>query len=173
MQRTPFPSAIGMVSAVALNGVVGLAYAVVLCFTLPPDPTSLLESTTGFPFAQFLMDKTHSVYGTVLMLVILIVPFWTTACDVNMAAARIVLRFSAQGGLPKSLSKTNAKLDSPVRAAVAVGIIQIALSFIYCGSTTAFISFISAPGIVCECESMQSLQNRRSSTAFFYLCSGS
>ena len=139
-----------MVSAVGLNGIIGLAYALVLCFTLPVDPSSLISTSTGFPFAQLLLDKTNSPGGTTFMLFIFLLPFWNTVTDVNMASSRIMLQFATQGGLPKILSKTSKKLDSPIYAALLVAAIQIGMSFIYLGSTTAFVSFISAPGIIRE-----------------------
>lgn len=140
--------AIGMVAGVGLNGVVGLIYAIVLCFTLPVDPTAILSSSTGFPFAQVLHDKTGSVVGTIFLLFLLLFPFFLGLTDVNMAAARIVQQYARQGGLPTFFARASRRFDCPTSGTLLVMIIQVGLSFIYWGSTSGFTSFISSPPII-------------------------
>lgn len=147
--RTPETGiALGMVAGVGLNGVVGLIYAIVLCFTLPVDPTSIITSSTGFPFAQVLFEKTNSTAGTVILLFLLLFPFFLSISDVNMAASRIVRQYAQQGGLPSIFTGTNHRLGCPTMATALVAAIQVCLSLIYWGSTSAFFSFISSPAIM-------------------------
>ncbi|PWN49107.1 amino acid transporter [Violaceomyces palustris] len=147
MENPARDAPIAMMSSVGINGVVGMIYAVVLIFTLPTDVTTLTTSATGFPFAQFMYDKTGSVPGAILFLVILLVPFFLTLADVNMAAARMILSFAREKGLPASdsLSKVNQALDAPVMATVLVFIGQVPLAFIFIGNSAAFNAIISVP----------------------------
>jgi amino acid transporter len=141
---------IAMVSGVGLNGIVGFLYVIVLGYVVPNDLTPLVESATGFPFAQLLLDTTGSVAGTTVLLLLLLLPFFCTVADVNMASARILLGFAERGGLPKVMAGSSAALDCPTWATALVCVIQIGLAWTLCGSTAAFASFVSAPALCRE-----------------------
>lgn len=139
---------LAMVSAIGLNGIVGLLYAVIFDFCLPTDANSLLSTPTGFAFAQLLLDKTKSRAGTIILLIAFIFSLIWTMADLTLATARIACSFAKQGGLPKIFMRIHSRLDTPLFCVVLVLLIDMGLAWIYVGSTSAFSAFISAPAVV-------------------------
>ena len=60
-----------MVGSVIINGLMGLAYVIVLLFSTG-SLESLLTTPTGFPFMQIYLDVTKSRAGTTVMSLLLI-----------------------------------------------------------------------------------------------------
>ncbi|KAH3562396.1 hypothetical protein KXW50_006055, partial [Aspergillus fumigatus] len=61
-----------MMSAVAVNGVLGFVMVVTLCFTLG-DVDSILSTPTGFPFIQIFYNTTNSYAATNTMTAVLVI----------------------------------------------------------------------------------------------------
>ena len=140
---------VAMVAGLGLSGFVTLLYALVLVFVLPSDVTALASTSTGFPFAQLLLDKTGSPAGAIVLMLIILIPFLLTISDVNMAASRSLLSLAREGGIPGQswMAHIHPRFDAPVRAQFVVLAIQAPLSAIYAGNTTAFFAIISVPTI--------------------------
>lgn len=139
----------GMFMAIGLNGFVGLLYAVVFVFCLPPDAIELLSTPMGFPFAQYLYNLANqSRIGTVFLLLVIVVPMTLAMTDVIMATARIACSFARQGGLPSIFANVHQGLDAPLPGLALVLIVNLCLAYIYVGSTAAFAAFASAPAVL-------------------------
>ncbi|KAJ6096963.1 Amino acid/polyamine transporter I [Penicillium sp. IBT 16267x] len=146
-EELPKPSRnvpLAMIGSVAINGVIGLVYAIVLLFSLG-NLQDLLESKTGFPFMQLFLNVTGSPAGASIMaLCITLVALAANAAGTT-STSRTAWAFARDHGLPSSgfFSYVNPTLQVPVRMVVVVGFLQMLLGLIYLGSTTAFNAVLS------------------------------
>lgn len=133
-----------MVGSVAINGLIGLIYTIVLLFALG-DLGGLLESKIGFPFMQLFLNVTGSPAGaSILALCISLIAAAANAACVT-STSRTAWAFARDNGLPASefLSVVNPTLKVPVRMVLVVSFLQMLLGLIYLGSSTAFNAVLS------------------------------
>lgn len=133
-----------MVGSVAINGLVGLVYAIVLLFGMG-DLTTLLESKIGFPFMQLFLNVTRSPAGaSILALCVTLIALAANAAGTT-STSRTAWAFARDRGLPSSafLSMVNPTLKVPVRMVLVVTFLQMLLGLIYMGSSTAFNAVLS------------------------------
>lgn len=133
-----------MVGSVVVNGLMGLAYVIVLLFSTGPLE-SLLASPTGFPFMQIYLDVTKSRAGaTVMSVLVILIAIAATVAGVT-STSRTLWAFARDKATPFDhyLSFVNKKHQIPVRAVVLVTILQMLLGLIYLGNTTAFNAVLS------------------------------
>lgn len=135
---------IAMVGSVAVNGVLGFVYCIVLLFCLG-DLNELLATTTGFPFIQLFLNATKSRAGaSVLSLIVSLMAVAGASAGLT-STSRTAWAFARDGGMP--YSKYFAHLDSkrqiPVRMCVLLTVLQALLGLIYVGNSTAFNAVLS------------------------------
>lgn len=133
-----------MVGSVAINGLIGLIYAIVLLFALG-DLESLLTSPIGFPFMQLFLNVTGSAAGaSILALCITLIAAAANAAGLT-STSRTAWAFARDDGLPASgfLSAVNPTVKVPVRMILVVSLLQMLLGLIYLGSSTAFNAVLS------------------------------
>ncbi|KAM0332007.1 hypothetical protein ACHAQA_002273 [Verticillium albo-atrum] len=133
-----------MVGSVVINGLMGLAYVVVLLFSTGPLE-SLLTSRTGFPFMQIYLDVTQSRVGTTIMsLLLIMIAIAATVAGVT-STSRTLWAFARDKATPFDhyLSFVDKRHQIPARAVVVVTILQMLLGLIYLGNTTAFNAVLS------------------------------
>jgi amino acid transporter len=133
-----------MIGSVAINGLIGLVYTIVLLFALG-DLDNLLQSKIGFPFMQLFLNVTGSPAGaSILALCISLVALAANAAGVT-STSRTAWAFARDNGLPgsKFLSVVNPSLKVPVRMVLLVSFLQMLLGLIYLGSSTAFNAVLS------------------------------
>lgn len=133
-----------MVGSVAINGLVGLIYAIVLLFALG-NLNTLLKSPTGFPFMQLFLNVTKSPAGaSILTLLISLIALAANAAGTT-STSRTAWAFARDRGLPASgfLSVVNPTFKVPIRMILLVTFLQMLLGFVYLGSTTAFNAVLS------------------------------
>jgi choline transport protein len=133
-----------MVGSVAINGLIGLIYAIVLLFALG-DLESLLTSPIGFPFMQLFLNVTGSAAGaSILALCITLIAVAANAAGLT-STSRTAWAFARDDGLPASgfLSAVNPTVKVPVRMILVVSFLQMLLGLIYLGSSTAFNAVLS------------------------------
>ncbi|KAM0345615.1 hypothetical protein ACHAPU_006268 [Fusarium lateritium] len=146
-EEMPHPSRnvpLAMVGSVAVNGVMGLVYVVVLLFATGPLET-LLQTPTGFPFMQIFLDTTKSrAATTVLSLVIISIATAAVVAGIT-STSRTLWAFARDRSTPfdKHLSKVDKHRQIPIYAVVVVTILQMLLGLIYIGNTTAFNAILS------------------------------
>ncbi|CAK7207251.1 hypothetical protein SEUCBS139899_010061 [Sporothrix eucalyptigena] len=135
---------LAMVGSVAMNGLIGLAYVIVLLFSTSSLST-LLETPTGFPFMQIYLDVTQSRAGALIMSLVPVLI--ATAANVAglTSTSRTLYSFVRDSAVPFSsyLSHVDERTHVPARSVVLVGALQILLGFIYIGSETAFNAVLS------------------------------
>lgn len=133
-----------MVGSVAINGLIGLIYAIVLLFALG-DLESLLTSPIGFPFMQLFLNVTGSAAGaSILALCITLIAVAANAAGLT-STSRTAWAFARDDGLPASgfLSAVDPTVKVPVRMILVVSFLQMLLGLIYLGSSTAFNAVLS------------------------------
>lgn len=133
-----------MVGGVAANCVLGLAFAVLLLFSTSPLE-ALLDTPTGFPFMQILLDVTHSRAATIILSLIpaLIAVVATIA---GMAStSRTLWAFARDDGVPFSgyFSHVDSRFHVPARAIGITTILQVLLGLLYLGNVTAYNAVLS------------------------------
>lgn len=133
-----------MVGSVVLNGLMGLAYVIVLLFSTS-SLESLLTTPTGFPFMQIYLDVTKSRAGTTVMsLMLILIAIAATVAGVT-STSRTLWAFARDKATPFDhyFSFVNKKHQIPVRAVVLITALQMLLGLIYIGNTTAFNAILS------------------------------
>lgn len=90
-----------MMSAVAINGVLGFVMLVTLCFTLG-DVGGVLDTPTGFPFIQIFYNTTGSLVATNAMTAVLIVTLTASTITEVATASRQLWSFARDEGIPFS-----------------------------------------------------------------------
>ena len=146
-EELPHPSRnvpIAMVGSVVVNGIMGLGCCIMLLFSLG-SLDDLLASPTGFPFMQLFLNATQNKAGAT----ILILPVSLIAVAANAAGctstSRTYWALARDNGTPfsKYFSHVHAERQVPVRAVVALTIVEMLLGLIYLGNSTAFNAILS------------------------------
>ena len=135
---------IAMIGSILANGLLGFIYCLVLLFGLG-DLTTLLESTTGFPFMQLNLNVTGSRAGAIVMsLVPTIIAVLATAAGLA-STSRTFWAFARDDAVPAPhfWSHVDKRLKIPARMILLVFLLQLLLGFLYLGSTTAFNAVLS------------------------------
>ncbi|KAF6818210.1 amino acid transporter [Colletotrichum plurivorum] len=135
---------IAMVGSVAVNGLMGLVYVVVLLFSTG-SLDSLLSTPTGFPFMQIYLDATKSRPASTVMSLMLIMVATAATVGGIASSSRTLWAFARDKAVPfdSYFSHIDKRLQVPVRAVVAVTVAQVLLGFLYLGNTTAFNAVLS------------------------------
>lgn len=135
---------LAMIGGVAVNGVLGFGYAILLLFSTSPLQ-ALLETPTGFPCMQIFLDVTKSKAGAIVMS--LISPIIATAATIASLAStsRTLWAFARDNGVPYSgyFNHIDPRLHVPARAVGVVFILQVILGLLYIGSVTGFNAVLS------------------------------
>lgn len=141
---------IAMVGSVAVNGMLGLIYCVVLLFCLG-DLDELLATSTGFPFMQLFLNATRSRAGaTVLSLMVSLIAVAGAFAGL-MSTSRTAWAFARDGGVPysKYFAHVDGKQQVPARMCALLTILQALLGLLYVGNTTAFNAVLSMAILGC------------------------
>ncbi|GKU09767.1 unnamed protein product [Fusarium langsethiae] len=130
---------IAIIGSISINGILGLAFTLVLLFSSGPLE-SLLQSPTGFPFIQLYLDATKSHVGTTILTIFIIVMALAGAVAGLKSTSRTLWAFARDDATPFSnfLSTMKRNEQVPTRAIWTITALQILLGFIYLGSSTAF-----------------------------------
>ena len=135
---------LAMVGSVLVNGILGLAYCLVLLFGLG-DLDNLLASATGFPFMQLFLNITNSATGaTVMALIPTLIAIAANAAGLT-STSRTFWSFARDDAIPgaKFFAHVHPRLKIPLRMVLLVTLLEFLLGFIYLASTTAFNAILS------------------------------
>ena len=92
---------VAMMWTLLINGVLGFAMLITLCFCLG-NVENILSTPTGYPFIQVFYNTTNSHTGTTVMTCILIVLTICGAISNVATASRQLFAFARDNGLPFS-----------------------------------------------------------------------
>lgn len=87
--------------SVFLNASLGLAMIVTICYTYG-DMEALGETSTGYAFIQLFYNTTHSLVGTSIMTIIVILTILASTIAVTATASRQIWSFARDKGVPFS-----------------------------------------------------------------------
>ncbi|KAH8731958.1 amino acid/polyamine transporter I [Phaeosphaeriaceae sp. PMI808] len=135
---------LAMIGSVVLNGILGLAYCIMLLYSIGPLD-KVLATPTGFPFIQVFFDTTNSKVGaTFLSLTITVIAIAAVTAGIT-STSRTYWAFARDKAVPfdRYFSHVNQSSQVPVRSVVLVTVLQMLLGFIYLGNTTAYNAIVS------------------------------
>lgn len=91
-----------MMFSIGINGVLGFAITIAICFCLNSDITTALDSATGFPFLEMFARITGDVRSATAMAVV--IELLMIFCHISLyaAASRMMWAFARDNGLPGS-----------------------------------------------------------------------
>lgn len=130
---------IAMVGSSIINGVIGLAYCIMLLYCTGPID-DLFTTPTGFPFMQIFYNATKSNAGTtVLSLTISLTAIAATVAGMA-STSRTLWAFARDSATPfhAHISKVDGRNKVPTISIVVITVLQMLLGFIYLGNSTAF-----------------------------------
>jgi len=131
-----------MITTAVVNGTLGFAMLITICFCLG-DLDAVLGSRTGafgYPFVEIFREGTQSVGGATGMTCILII-LSTFCCVTNIAtSSRQLFAFARDQGVPFSafFAYVPDNWEIPLRSIIVTLIISTLLSLINIGSRTAY-----------------------------------
>ncbi|KAK5132716.1 hypothetical protein LTR08_008682 [Meristemomyces frigidus] len=128
-----------MVAAAASNFAIGFALLVLILYRAG-DIQAAVDSPTGQPYIEILLNATKSVPGTAVLVAYIVLALIFCATNVVTTSSRQLFSFARDGGVPfsHSLSQVSDRNHIPVRAITCTIIVTIVLSLILIGSSLAF-----------------------------------
>ena len=128
-----------MVAAAASNFAIGFALLVLILYRAG-DIQVAVNSPTGQPYIEILLNATKSVSGTAVLVAYIILALIFCATNVVTTSSRQLFSFARDHGVPFSqwLSQISERSHVPVRAIACTIMITIVLSLILIGSSLAF-----------------------------------
>ncbi|KIL85236.1 hypothetical protein FAVG1_11666 [Fusarium avenaceum] len=135
---------IAIMGSIGINGILGLAFTLVLLFSCGPLE-SLLQTPTGFPFIQLYLDATKSHVAATILTIFIIMMALAGAIAGLTSTSRTLWAFARDDATPFSnfLNTMERNEHVPTRAIWTITAFQILLGFVYLGSSTAFNAILS------------------------------
>lgn len=127
-----------------LNATFAFVMAITIAFTIQ-DVDTVLDTPTGTPGIQWLLDSTGSVAGTTVMAVLIFITLLAAVIAEVAATSRQLWSFARDKGAPgyQWLSHITHGSNIPLNAVITSLAITSALALINLGSTTALNAIIS------------------------------
>ncbi|KAJ3495394.1 hypothetical protein NLG97_g3427 [Lecanicillium saksenae] len=135
---------LAMVGSIALNGLIGLVYTIILLFSAS-SLSSMLGTPTGFPFMQIYLDATKSQVGATLMSIPVMLIAIAASVAGTASTSRTLWAFARDKATPfdRHISAVSSDREVPILAIVIVSILQALLGLIYLGNSTALNAVLS------------------------------
>jgi choline transport protein len=131
---------LAMVGSTVANGLIGLAYCIMLLFATGPLD-ELLATSTGFPYMQIFYSSTggSAVGATLLSLTITLTAIAAVVAGIA-STSRTLWAFARDAATPwhAAIGRVDGAHAVPTMAIVVVTVLQVLLGFIYLGNSTAF-----------------------------------
>lgn len=138
---------IAMVGSVFVNGIMAVAYCIVLLYS--SGSTEFGKAPLGFPFIQIYLDATNSRRGTIVMSLVPILIALAATIAGTISTSRTLWAFARDQATPfhQYLGHVHSRRQIPVRSVVLVVVLQALLGLIYLGNDTAFNAVLSMAAI--------------------------
>lgn len=133
-----------MVGTIVLNGTLGFAVVLALCFCIG-DLETAVTSPTGYDFIEVFFNATNSHAGTSAMSAILIILVICATFGFLASASRQTWAFARDQGLPFSnfLSHVHARASLPLNAIFFCAAVTAIICIINVASSVAFNAIVS------------------------------
>ncbi|KAF7196869.1 Choline transport protein [Pseudocercospora fuligena] len=128
-----------MVGAAALNFSISFLMLLTVLFRAG-DIEAAINSPTGQPYIEILLNATGSVTGTAIMVAYIILSLMFCVINMVTTSSRQLYSFARDGGLPFSrfFSKVSSRNMIPMNAVCATLVFTVILSLVLIGSSLAF-----------------------------------
>lgn len=128
---------LAMIGSIVLNGLMGLAYAIILLFSTS-KLEGVLATPLGFPVMQIYLDATQSAAGATTMSLLLIVLAGAACCAALTSTSRTLWAFARDEAVPysKLIGRVDQRSQIPANAIYVILVLQMLIGFIYLGNTT-------------------------------------
>ncbi|KAI9277642.1 amino acid/polyamine transporter I [Sporodiniella umbellata] len=138
---------IGMILAMLVSSIMGFLFIVSFLFCIQ-DLAVTINSDTGFPIMQILVDSVGP-NGSICLMIMLILACWQCGFASITATSRMVYAFSRDGAIPgsKIWHKINLEKQTPMNAVWLSVTIASLLSLPSLGNSTAFSAITSVATI--------------------------
>ncbi|KAF5007723.1 hypothetical protein FDECE_5971 [Fusarium decemcellulare] len=134
-----------MIYAIAVGGVTGGAFILIMLFCLP-DLTAITETATGMPIVEMIHLATKSRAATTVLTLMLSICFINGTNASMTSASRLIFSMARDGGIvfPKFFSLIQPGLNVPTRAILVCYFFNVAFGLLYLGPSVAFGAYISS-----------------------------
>ncbi|KND90842.1 Amino-acid permease BAT1 [Tolypocladium ophioglossoides CBS 100239] len=134
--------------SVPVGFVAGLFFVIPLCATLP-ELSDILNAPLGQAIPYVFLRVLGSPGGALALTTLILVITFFCSISITVAASRTTWAFARDKAIPGSRlwSKVNEKHNTPIWALTLTTLVQMLLSLIYLGSSSAFNAFVSV-GVV-------------------------
>lgn len=143
-----------LMASVLLNVTLVFVVIITVCFTIGPDPITLLDGPSGYPFIELFHNATGSLAAASTLATVVAVMLAFCAISEVAACSRQIWSFARDRGLPLSgfLSHVSPRWNIPLRAVAVSLAISALLSLINIGSSVALnaITSLGAVAVLCS-----------------------
>ncbi|KAG2204800.1 hypothetical protein INT47_004075, partial [Mucor saturninus] len=138
---------VGMTMAVIVSSLMGFLFIIAFLFCIQDFPNTV-NTATGFPIMQIMVDCVGKV-GAIVMMVMLIIACWQCGFASVAANSRMIYAFSRDGAMPGSRywHKIDTKRQAPINAVWLSVFIAAILGLPALGNSTAFSAITSVATI--------------------------
>lgn len=130
--------------SILINGSLAFGMLITTLFSLN-DVQAALNTPTGYPYMEILLQSTGSVAGATVLASILVVMQYCANVGLLASASRMCWSFARDRGLPgwRFLEHVDARTSLPIRSILVTTCVSCLLSLIILGSSTAFNDLVS------------------------------
>ncbi|UPL01103.1 hypothetical protein LCI18_012037 [Fusarium solani-melongenae] len=134
-----------MVYAIAVGGVTGGAFILIMLFCLP-DITAISASATGMPIVEMILLATKNRAATTILTLMLAVCFINGTNASTTSASRLLFSMARDKGIifPDYFAHIQPGLNVPIRAIMLCYLFNVAFGLLYLGPSVAFGAYISS-----------------------------
>ncbi|KAK7419751.1 hypothetical protein QQX98_003123 [Neonectria punicea] len=134
-----------MVYAIAVGGVTGTAFILIMLFCLT-DPTTVMATSTGMPIVELIYQATKSRAATTILTLMLGVCFINGTNASLTSASRLLYAMARDKGIVfhNYFSHIQSGLDVPVRTIMLCSIFNVTFGLLYLGPSVAFSAYVAS-----------------------------
>ncbi|KAL2686829.1 hypothetical protein Neosp_004371 [[Neocosmospora] mangrovei] len=134
-----------MVYAIAVGGVTGGAFILIMLFCLP-DIAAISASATGMPIVEMILLATKNRAATTILTLMLAVCFINGTNASTTSASRLLFAMARDKGIifPDYFAHIQPGLNVPIRAIMLCYLFNVAFGLLYLGPSVAFGAYISS-----------------------------
>ncbi|KAH8691560.1 amino acid/polyamine transporter I [Talaromyces proteolyticus] len=131
--------------AVAVGGVTGTAFLIVILFCLT-DPATIISTSTNMPICELIYQATGSRAAATVLTLMLAVCFINGNNGCITSASRLTYAMARDGGivLPEFFSHISPTLNVPVRTILLCFVFNAAFGLLYLGPAVAFSAYAAS-----------------------------
>ncbi|KAG7920872.1 hypothetical protein KL927_000116 [Ogataea polymorpha] len=137
-QNATYGVPLGIISAVGVCAFGGWACVLCLVACMKPDVAAVLDTETGFPFAQICYDALGKKWAIGIMSLTSVCQ-WLCAASILTALSRQIWAFARDDGLPFSsiVKVVNKRLRVPIRAVIFATVVALMIGCLCLAGPTA------------------------------------